>query len=165
MPIKEIAKTYRPFDGTSGCYVAVVPYLDSVNTIRGWARSIGLPMDEARESELHCTVMWSHAIPADARCNPEYSVPAELDHLEYWDGHDGDGYIVAVLNSEPLRQLHQKWLTRGCVHSFDDYTPHVTLLSKIKPSPLMFEKMVQASDRLKGSAVKFYGEQIENIKK
>ena len=89
-----------------------------------------LRIDEL-DRHLHCTIMYC----AKRQCSPglkRFELPAliasvPISGFEYWDGHDDEGYIVAVLDSPLMKERNAFWTSVGLKHSFDDYTAHVTL--------------------------------------
>jgi hypothetical protein len=164
IPRLEVSRVARPYDRTAGTYVYVEPKISDCVNISTWSKHLGIPIPKETLTDLHCTVMWSKDVTNDASCDPSQAHVAQLDHFEYWDGHDGDGYIVAVLTSWDLHQLHNKWKLRGCRHSFPDYMPHVTLMSKIRPSDVLLRRLESASKSLYGTPIVFLNEQIENAK-
>jgi hypothetical protein len=159
-----LAKTYRPFDGKSGTYVSVVPDDRSVIKLCEWARKLGYWLDEAAIEELHSTIVYSKV----AALSPEYDtgvqLTARLERFEFWPGHDDEGYLVAVLHSPALVKLHQEWLSKGAVHAFPEYTPHITLVEGLQPNPMLYERMVRLTDRARGTLLTLGNQQIENIK-
>jgi hypothetical protein len=114
----------------AGLYSAVEPTENSVKKIIELAKAAGF---EDLEPDLHCTVMYSPtaAIPEDVAT--EYSQPfynAIPLEFKWWEGHDKDGYLVLALKSPLLAKEHQRLKEAGCVPTFDDYIPHITLKNK-----------------------------------
>ena len=164
--LQTLAKTYRPFTGDTGVYVSVVPTDGSLIHLSTWAAKLGFPMNNKEAEELHCTVIYSK-IPIDpvlATCNPKKVHTARFSHFEYWDGHDKEGYLVCVLQSKDLQELHRKWLSLGAIHSFEDYTPHVTLKTGLSPTPSLYKKMLEYGQTLRGTVLEMYNEQVESLK-
>lgn len=160
----ELARQSRGYDGTSGTYVYVDPRLQDLDKIAGWSRDLGISIPPERVADLHCTVMWSSDTPNQTRTDPTAVHRARVDHFEHWYGHDGDGYVVAVLDSPFLHRLHQKWVARGCQHTFPDYVPHMTLASKIKATPELLARLDAATEIHKRMPISFINESIENAK-
>jgi aryl carrier-like protein len=147
----------------------VRPYAYSEHQLRSWAAQlVGAENLKAKiVDNLHATVMWSKVAPAPEAMrlvDAQAHYLAEFDHFEYWDGHDSDGYLVAVLTSDSLTRLHEEWKRRGARHSFDDYLIHVTLHEKLRPTEKMLQDMRTLSVSLKGSWLSFTGENIQDIK-
>lgn len=161
----EIAKTYKVYDGTSGTYVSVVPTDESCRVLQHWSSAFQL--DNAKpEDSLHCTVTWSKAAvgSSSGMCDPDQLFYAELDHFEWWSGHDKDGYLTAVLKSPGLAERNQAWAQRGAVHSFDPYLPHVTLASKLGLTDTLSQRMKELTYMYGGFPLWFHNETIENAK-
>lgn len=95
-------------------------------------------LNQEEANDLHCTLVYSATSPTfDTRplLDP---CKAHVVRFEHWPGHDGDGYLVAVLQSESLQRIHKYWLSMGCTHSFPEYTPHITIkhpFSELSYSP------------------------------
>lgn len=160
----ELAKSYRPYTGKSGLYVSVSTLPNYNKLIADWAEEFGKPLTSRQEQELHSTVMWSKQTVNNTSVDANYNHVARLNRFEYWDGHDNDGYLVAVFDSPSLIHLHKKWLNRGAVHSFSDYLPHLTLRDKFTPNQDLFDKIGELSKKYKGSMISFNKEQIESLK-
>jgi hypothetical protein len=89
---------------------------------------------------------------------------AFIKGIEFWDGHDGDGYLVVTLDSPDLQELNRDWAARGLVHSFPDYSPHVTLKSKLSDSVSLQQKMTRIIPKVKGFKLTFGQQTIEGLK-
>jgi hypothetical protein len=158
-----LAKTILPFDGSSGLYVSVSPTFYSSEKLKGWAKHL-FPNVEIDSDKFHCTVMYSKVCSTKTVTDTKMDYLAKVSHFEFWDGHDSDGYLVVVLQSPSLVHLHKKWKSLGAVHSFDDYTPHVTLLDKFKMTKELQKRIDELSTKEKGTILSFTNEQLENIK-
>jgi len=158
-----------PFDGTSGFYSKVFPTDYSKRKLSAWANKLR-PLDARlyEDDKFHCTVIWSKVIPKSVGSTlvpaAKGTFVAKLDHFEYWDGHDKDGYVVAVLQSPDLKGLHENWKSHGAVHSFSQYEPHVTLFDKFIPTPYLHRQLRMLSQKEKGSILSFNNETLENLK-
>lgn len=162
----EIAKTFRPYDGTSGTYVSVMPSDESSKVLQHWIRAFRLTSLTKPASDLHCTVVWSKTPVGrvEGLCDATLQLTSELDHFEWWAGHDNDGYLTAVLKSSDLTARSRLWSQRGAVHSFDPYLPHVTLASKLALTKDLEDRILYMSRLYTGFPLVFNGEQIENAK-
>jgi hypothetical protein len=132
------AKTYKDYTGEHGLYVSRVPDVFSVDKIVNLVHTSGLcTMDDKDISQLHCTIMYS---PNPVR--PDNGVEgmdrndmhpvnlvcsAWVVRVEFWPGHDEEGYLVACLESKALHSIHRLWKLRGGVPTFPEYKPHITL--------------------------------------
>lgn len=115
-----------PFTG-NGAYVCSQVSLDASESYL--LNFIGV---DKFDDGLHCTIMYS----SKRKCSPglaDHVLPAlvataPIVALDYWDGHDDEGYIVAKLDSPLMNERNAFWTNKGLQHSFPDYTAHVTLL-------------------------------------
>lgn len=160
-----MAKAYIPYDGSAGIYSSVEAIPDSREKLQAWSSKLAPKLARrTNPDDFHCTVIWSKVSPNRTDVDPKMDYLARLDHFEYWDGHDKDGYLVAVLTSPSLLHRHKQWKSRGAVSSFPDYCAHVTLADKFTPTPDLFKQIVQLSDKYRGQVLSFTNETIENTK-
>lgn len=160
----EVAKTFRVYTGTAGAYVSVSPIDIYVKVLGKWAEELGFPFDAKRLDSLHCTVVWSKQTVNNTSVDSSFHHVAKLNRFEYWDGHDNDGYLVAIFDSPSLVHLNKKWVNRGAAHSFSDYTPHLTLKDKFVPDQELFDKISSLSKKYKGTLISFNNECLESAK-
>lgn len=159
------SKTYRSYTGEVGCYVSVVPDVDSQMKLVDWAQRLGYWLDPVQESTLHCTIVYSKdGAPLSYDIDPRACFKARLRGFEFWEGHDNSGYLVATLESPALAERHNYWVAAGADHSFSEYAPHVTLLRGVRPTDALYQRMMRLSDRERGSLLTFYNEHVEDIK-
>lgn len=137
-----LAKTYKPFDKTTakGVYLSVVPNEKALASLVELSASLGLPLSKAEQEELHCTVVYSKAIPEcidslSASLDPGAAYEVRIVGLEWWGGHDNAGYVVLRLQSPALAELNREWLAAGCTSSHAGYNPHITLKKDVGPRP------------------------------
>lgn len=164
----ELAKTLRPFTGQNGVYVSLTPSLKTQRELyhlsnlvfEGFTRPVRIKLPD----EYHLTVMWSKVCPADPGLSPGKVYLATLDRLDYWVGHDNDGYLGAVLKSPAIQSLHQSWTDRGAEHSFPDLKIHVTLADKFRPTAELLRKIKGLSKRYAGTSLMFGNETREDLK-
>lgn len=166
----EEAKTRRPFTGTAGIYVAreLTPLSKAKVTAFLRSQFPSLHIDDSDIEEQHCTVVYSKtcirnlgtALPKASPVNPRVS------GLEFWEGHDKDGYLVAKLVSSDLIERHKFWLSEGAVHSFSPYEPHVTLKTPLKQTPRFQQELEDANKFLRTFQldVTLGGEVMEDLK-
>ncbi len=86
--------------------------------------------------DVHCTVMYSTK-SIDKQDGINYSKPvyqAYVDHFEFWPGHDKAGYLVLKLVSSDLQDEHMRLKRCGCKPTFDNYSPHITIITPIDKS-------------------------------
>jgi len=119
-------------------------------------------------NDLHCTIMYSKDERPYERVMPILDpVKAHLVRFEHWPGHNGDGYLVAMLESEGLQRVHKFWRAMGCEHSFPEYTPHITLKHPCSAMSYDPQATVRAMDALakKPLALRLLRESLYPIKK
>lgn len=107
------------------------------------AMPITVPTDgyECVPGKQHVTLMYS----SNTSIDPEYllkhisarfpeSILAEIDHFACFDAIPKDGErdedkctIVAKLRSSMLNSIHESLKSEGCVHSYPEFSPHVSL--------------------------------------
>ncbi len=150
---------------SSGTYVCVLPDAQSKITLGKIAFALGLPLHDDDFEDLHSTVIYSKdRFPSNTKIPHDRQFSAFVKDVQFWDGHDGDGYVVLVLDSPDLVALHQEWKDRGLIHSFDDYTPHVTLKSKLANSVRLEQKINTVKPKVAGLKLKFGQETVEGLK-
>lgn len=157
------AKTFRPLTReSSGTYVCVLPDEESTATLLRIGDYLGIKVDS---SELHCTLSYAKGcFPKQAKTSKARRFSARIAGLQFWDGHDNDGYLVVMLDSLSLIQRNQYWAAHGLKHSFDDYSPHVTLVSKLDKTPELITAMDKTSRVFINRTLVFNNETIEGLK-
>jgi ABC-type Fe3+-hydroxamate transport system substrate-binding protein len=70
-------------------------------------------------------------------------VVATVEGVEYWEGHDKDGYAVFKLYSEGAVGLNGVLIACGAKHSFDDYQAHMTICGKVGPKTAEVEQWIE----------------------
>ncbi len=103
----------------------------------------GIPDDgyECEPGKQHVTLIYSElssinpaTLLAEVSETFSSSILAEIDHFTCFDALPKDGErdenkctIVAKLNAPMLQEIHQYLVARGCRHSYDEYSPHLSL--------------------------------------
>lgn len=129
MKISISISKYGPgvYTGKSGLYSAVEPTKKSVADLTKLCTRAGIV---ELESDLHCTIMYS-----PNKCLPESSATkwsknqykAVGKKFRWWVGHDNAGYLILELDSPELEKEHLRLKELGCVSTFPNYVPHLTL--------------------------------------
>jgi hypothetical protein len=175
--IKELetyGKTYEQFTGgDNGVYVSRILDALSRDRLVDFIHEHALcQMSEKDIDELHCTIMYSPTgIDPEHRDNDLNPIPlpcsARVVRFEFWEGHDEDGYLVAVLNSPTLNSLHRLWKLRGCISTFSEYRPHITLQTPFEEYKGLTHRMKLANEAIIHSpiVIRLIQETIEDIKK
>lgn len=125
-------------------------------------------MSDLDIADLHATVIWS---PVDVKTKPApnfQSVAAYCTRIEFWPGHNEDGYLVAILNSPGLVELNKSWCLQGARNSFQPYQPHITLKTPFAVNqPKQFQVLLDVvRTRLESSPMllRLESESIQNAK-
>ena len=155
----------EPYTGTHGFYSWVNLSTDSLEDILKYFPELSFTPEELLD--LHVTVMYSKvAILPYYVINVDHSFFTETNAIgvEYWDGHDDDGYLVVKIESSDLQRLHSKWKQCGAVPTFSDYTPHMTLKTPFKKNDDLVKKL---DERVKNIPLNLtlLQEQIQDLKK
>lgn len=160
------SKSINPLTPLSaGTYVSVTPNAAAIKYLQQLASALGIPLDAAGCEELHCTLIHAKGTFANnPASDPALVYPARIKDIQFWNGHNNEGYIVAVLDSPTLEARHKVWLQRGLVHSFADYTPHVTLKTGVKMNTFLEQRMVRVAEAAQGTPLLFTNEITEGIK-
>lgn len=154
------AKTLTPLTLDSiGTYISVEPTRESISRLCLIARLLGIETDE---DELHCTLMYAPgSLLPNGQAVADYNrmFYGTIDDITVW-GSDTK-YLVVIMKSPQLLARHKEWLNKGLVHTFHDYTPHVTL-AKNPTQDLVFS-IAEVLPNIKGSQLAFSHECIEGI--
>lgn len=164
------AKAYKPFDQktSKGLYLSVVPDSRGLDFLAECGNALGLDLTAFDLSELHCTVVYSKAMPENVEALPldkakVYS--ARLVGVEWWPGHDDAGYCVARVQCPALVDLHNEWLGYGCSRGYEQYNPHMTLKKDAGPMPSDFYSRKKALFKYIGTSFNLGNATIEGLKK
>ena len=160
------SKTYRKFDPvkSKGVYVSVTPNANSILLISRYASLIGMPLLLQEQHELHCTVVYSRSIPkVTPRLDAQKVYRARIVGVNWWLGHDKAGYLVLLLNSPDLSELHREWYDSGCTSSFGDYVPHVTLKKDFGPRPPNLGLIRDKLAKYIGTSLEFSSAALEGL--
>lgn len=164
------AKAYKPFDPktSKGLYLSVVPNAEGQDLIRRWGETLGLAMTDFDVSELHVTVVYSKVIPEGIERAPLDSVrtyKAQAQGVEWWPGHDDEGYCVLRLRCPELVKLHNQWLGYGCTRTFGHYLPHMTIKKDVGVMPADFHVKRARLNRELGQFIELGNATVEGLKK
>lgn len=131
-------KNPRVYTGTKGLFAAAYPVSGLTNLLRILTPMLqreGITIQDTEQ--MHCTLMYSpnHAPRVQEVYNHTIRFPFQMEAwvecADWWEGHDGDGYLGLKLKSQDLITRHEAYKALGCVSTFPDFMPHVTLASKI----------------------------------
>lgn len=109
----------------NGTYIAANLTEESKESVAALQKRLGIK-NPNEVDDLHCTIMYSKKGDPDVRPQ-QYSEPktAEVDGLELYG--DEKNCLVLTLNSEHLQMRHEQLIRNGLIHSYDTYSPHITL--------------------------------------
>lgn len=126
-------------DAPNGIFVKVIPInCDQALLLKYFAALDPMVQD------FHATVVYtksplkSIALPAIDR---HQRFIGRITAIEYWEGHDKEGYIVAKMRSDDLDTLHTQFADalgdaaldgyKDSLFTFPNYQPHVTLCNPV----------------------------------
>lgn len=155
------ARTLTPLTKESGAYVSVTPDATGLRTLSELAIALGVVTDV---DKLHCTLSYAKNCFPTAGADNCLRFGAKIVGIEFWDGHDNDGYLVVKFDSPDLEARNRFWTSHGLKHSFDDYTPHSTLVSKLEKTPELIIRIGKVVRIAYGRSITFTNETIEGIK-
>jgi hypothetical protein len=144
-------------DLPAGLFAKATPTADSVVAITD--RFSELPLVD----DLHCTIIYSKTaannivLPSIPRASRFGAVGVEV---EYYAGHDKEGYIVLQLKSLALEKLNKDFAESGLEATFKEYMPHVTLVSPVPDYSVLEAKVKKINEELKDKPLKlefYYG--------
>ena len=121
------------YSSNGSTYAALKPFKDDMKAITSILKSSKPPFKiNDIHRYPHVTVIYSRNngvdVQAIANSIPYGVVPtAKVIGVEYWPGHDREGYIVLKLKSRDAEDINTAFVAAGARHSFSDYTPHMTI--------------------------------------
>ena len=159
--VREMAE---PYTGSNGFYAWVNLSTDSLEDIITYFPELKFTPTELLD--LHVTVMYSKtaiSVYDVIKADHKFYTETNAIGVEYWDGHNGDGYLVVKVESSDLQQLHNKWKQCGAVPTFEDYTPHMTLKTPFKKNDALVKEL---NDRAKNKPLNLtlIQEQVRDLK-
>lgn len=108
-----------------GTYMAATPTDESLDSIVALQKRLGIKNPVSRD-ELHCTLVYSKKGDPNVRpynySNPMKATPESLELFS-----EDKSALVLVLESDCLHRRHEQLLEYGLAHTFQPYTPHITL--------------------------------------
>lgn len=160
-----LAKQHRPLtEDSSGSYVCVLP--DDLTKARliAIASMLNISLSYDQVEDLHSTIVYARGcFPKDPTTSSSV-FGAMINQLQYWDGHDNEGYLVIILDSPQLVARNRYWAAQGLEHSFEDYTPHVTLATGIDKNERLIHRMNLVTRKISGTPLAFINETLEGLK-
>jgi len=161
-------KGSRIYTGTSGFYAWLDLDMESLVAIDSFFVELNLTKKEILD--LHCTVMYSKEdVGAPEAIEnivyPNFRQKVAAVNVDWWEGHDKEGYLVLQLDPTDLVSLHDKWKLLGAQPTFDEYKPHVTMRTGISEPEQgrLFSAYYSAKLTKYPFSVSLVREQIEDI--
>lgn len=140
------------FSGNGSTYACLIPATGETLRLLDLVLSTRPPFDPGTlREEAHVTLVYSREQQVDLdRLRRNYMVyyslkpvVATVEGVEYWEGHDKDGYAVFKLHSEAAVGLNSVLIACGANHSFDDYQAHMTICGKVGPKTAEVEQWIE----------------------
>jgi 2'-5' RNA ligase len=76
-------------------------------------------------------------------------VIGKVTGVDYWEGHDKDGYAVVKLDCPDAEAINSMLRMAGAKHSFDEFQAHMTICGKVGPmTPAVTEWMERINKML-----------------
>jgi len=109
-----------------GFYCWMNPDLDSILRLGSIRNKEHPSLKHYNSTRLHVTVIYSHTCPSRVLIPKAKLYQSTVESYELWD--DGNKFLlVGKLNSRDIEALHRLYTSLGAVHTFDPYSPHITL--------------------------------------
>lgn len=146
----------KDFSGTAGLYSAVLPVDKSKVVFEQIADIVGVWYDS---DEFHCTLMYSPTTPTKVPTPRGGTFSAKMKGLAVYG--EEKKVLVVTLESAELQREHSRLLGHGCKHTFDPYSPHVTL-GKV-PDGFSLTAHSDLGDTISGGSVWFNNQQFSDL--
>jgi hypothetical protein len=161
--------------GNGSTYACLIPATGEAERFLDVVLKTAPPFDpETLRDEAHVTLVYSREKQVDMdKLNAGLlavrhdGATARAISVEYWEGHDKDGYAVLKLDSCDAAALNKAFIAAGCKHSFDDFQAHMSICSKVGPQTQAVSEWLQRINKfLDGNSVtiRFDRINIEDIK-
>lgn len=114
-------------DYKNGLYEKAVFSAKSLIKIYEIQKKLGLKSPSSLYG-IHSTITYSPT-PVDMQPLSEIAEKAKIIGFANWEDNDNPGkvYVVALLESEFLKERHELALKSGATYTHDEYRPHITL--------------------------------------
>jgi hypothetical protein len=131
-----------------GIFAKALPTANAVGSIKNAFFELRYGVDDLVD-DLHCTIVYAKSCKIGSRIpfiDKHTRISAYGYKLEFWEGHDFEGYIVLHLRSDDLTALNKKFVDGGFKPTFNEYKPHITLAHPVSKDAL--KKLTGIMDRL-----------------
>jgi hypothetical protein len=121
-----------PYTGADGLFLKATPIRKSIVLLDEIVERLKLPF----RKEFHSTVIYSPAsvdLSGDNTSVP--AIPAKITEIRQWIGLNRKFYVCAILESETLSAIHNRYVALGADVSIPEFTPHITLAKSTSDWP------------------------------
>ena len=114
----------------------------------------GAPFKTRNTTEFHTTVLYHQGdVPTDVSVPKDREISGEITEFVVWEEKDGENIIVALVKSPRLMSLHYELIGERFKHSFDDYTPHISVGKKVELNATVRTWLEEVNDFLKENPI------------
>ena len=163
-PQADSHKNYASLSGDTGVYVSVALTKVSEQVLKDWLKEHVLnDWSFTNEGDLHCTVMYSKT-PASNWVQQTRVTRARALGFDLF-GPDNNTLVVRLWSPE-LAERNAAWRSYGCVPTYPDYKPHITVSFKTEV-PENASALIEAYNaklRIKPLYLEFDPEVAEDLK-
>ena len=174
--LSEMTFDFTKMSGNGSTYACLVPASGETKRLLDLVVATRPPFDpDTLRDEAHVTLVYSREAQVDVAALDAGllgikfpCVSARVVSVEYWEGHDKDGYAVLKLDSNQAAELNKAFQAAGAKHSFDDYQAHMTICGKVGPQTAEVSEWLQRINKyLDGNKFElcFDKVKVEDIKK
>ena len=154
-PLSEMTIDLRKMTYNGTVYACMKPARGETRRLYDIVTQTRPPFDpDTLRNEAHVTLVYSRKAGVDRSAldlngmavrHPRPS--ARVVSVEYWEGHDKDGYAVLKLDSPEAAALNREIQAAGAKHSFDDFQAHMTICGKVGPQTAEVSAWLQRINR------------------
>jgi hypothetical protein len=135
--ISEVTIDLTALTDNGTAYVCMLPAAGEVRRMMDLLDLTRPPFDPTTlRDEAHVTLIYSRKAGLDpSKVRPVLGphIVAWITGVEYWEGHDKDGYAVFKLESPEADAANRMLAAAGAQHSFDKFQAHLSICSKVGP--------------------------------
>jgi hypothetical protein len=148
----------------NGLYSAVYPEPPSKKKLTEFCKILDLSY---KDQGVHCTVMYAKENKAREEDASQFILPkyrAHASKVTWWEGHDKEGYLVLLLESEDLQKEHTRLRKAGSTPTYQEYRPHITLCSPCEKPGKYKIKLANLSLRRNPFSLVLSNQMVEPLK-
>lgn len=147
---------YEALTHQNGSYVDMKFSEDSLDKLMAVQRAIGLDNPTPRD-KMHVTLMYSKKPSSDHYHKNDKSIKVKNRYRLEWFGPEQDVLVLVIEDDEELQKRHAELRAYGMQHSYDEFTPHVTLAYN------QAQKELPSIEELNIGSLKLVGEDIAEL--